>query len=361
MKDIKLPKEAVLTGLSALIFHGIVDHSNIKKTITMKRGTNPSSYSKEFVVLTESINTMMIGIDRTSSINVYLIERLYIQLDKFNLEDDIYILALERLEDRINIGILRELVFRLKGKIRGVSWGRVENFAFGSKDSKNKYMTKRKLLNGMMSEFVYTTYKIELNTITFIDTQKVIDKVSTDLEAGDVQKIGALKNAFEFLVSHKESFSLDFFKSLNRYVASSEISNAGSFRVSQVTISNTSYIPPIPTEESIAMFFKGIFEIQDPRDRAATCIAKSMKLQLFNDGNKRTAILAGNKILIDSETGLISIPNEYTYVFMKLIKEYYEHDYALGELLSFLKLCIFDTHEEKIRNIESLKNRYPKK
>ena len=361
MKYDNLPRNSVLTGLSALVFlnHIPTDDSTIT-TITMKRGTNVTAYKESYKITTQNNNTLSIGIDSNNLINVYRNERLYIELDKFNLTDEQYVTAMQSLEKVINIGILREMVIALKGNIRGVNWQRVDSFAFATQSSKEKYIQKKELLSKMLKDFVFTTTKIEIDAITFLDTERVMNNLPTNnLSPSEINKVIGLKQAYEFLIASFNSFDSNFAKDVNRYVAGNEIDTAGSFRYDQVTIGGTTYLPPILTEEAIQEFFVSIFVILDPRDRAAEYIASAMKLQLFNDGNKRTSFVVGNKILIDAEAGLISVPFQFTRKLLELTKNYYENDYAFGELKDFLLLCMFDSYEEKINNMKQMQLNWP--
>ena len=356
MKYENLPKRSIVTGASALAFNGVIPQvEDAKINISMKRGTNTSTYKKLYKIITQSENTLDVGVEQIANMRIYRIERLYIELDKFDLTNEQYTTAILWLEKNMNIGILRELFVLLKGKIRGIDWTRVEAFAFSSGSDKQKYITKKEMLQSMIKEFIFTTSKIEINTITYIDTEKVVNDLPTNnLTSSEVSKISGLKQAFEYLVSVPGKYNKNFMMDINRYVAGSEIINAGSFRISDVTIGGTTYQPAILSGTDIDSFILRINDITDPKVRAATYIAEAMKLQLFNDGNKRTSLVVGNKILIEAEAGLISIPREHTEYFLKLTKNFYENEYALPELINFLILCMFDSHEEKKENAKLL-------
>lgn len=61
-----------------------------------------------------------------------------------------------------------------------------------------------------------------------------------------------------------------------------------------------------------------------------------MKAQLFNDGNKRTAVIFANHYLISQGEGLLIIPEEKVPEFKRLLVSYYE-DRDNGEMMRFLK------------------------
>jgi prophage maintenance system killer protein len=77
-----------------------------------------------------------------------------------------------------------------------------------------------------------------------------------------------------------------------------------------------------------------------------------MKKQLFWDGNKRIAMLAANKIMIENGLGIISVPTEKTQEFNTLLSNYYSHDIATTLKTFMLKDCtdtIERMHAEKPR------------
>lgn len=65
----------------------------------------------------------------------------------------------------------------------------------------------------------------------------------------------------------------------------------------------------------------------DPRttitDKALTVMYHNMRQQIFWDGNKRTATLSANKIMIDGGAGLINIPLDKWDQWNELIANYY--------------------------------------
>ena len=59
-------------------------------------------------------------------------------------------------------------------------------------------------------------------------------------------------------------------------------------------------------------------------DRAIDSLLYIMRRQIFLDGNKRTAVLFANHILIANGKGLIVIPADKVDVYKKLLVSYYE-------------------------------------
>lgn len=59
-------------------------------------------------------------------------------------------------------------------------------------------------------------------------------------------------------------------------------------------MSGTKWKPELPSIEKLEELLKDINEIENNTIRAIWLMLKLMKMQLFNDGNKRTAMLVTN-------------------------------------------------------------------
>ncbi|KLU61576.1 hypothetical protein CEB3_c20080 [Peptococcaceae bacterium CEB3] len=67
-----------------------------------------------------------------------------------------------------------------------------------------------------------------------------------------------------------------------------------------------------------------IHEIEDPTDKAITLMLYLMRRQMFLDGNKRTAMLSGNQVMISSGCGILSVPIEQQREFTTMLVQFYE-------------------------------------
>jgi prophage maintenance system killer protein len=61
-----------------------------------------------------------------------------------------------------------------------------------------------------------------------------------------------------------------------------------------------------------------------------------MKTQIFNDGNKRAAVIFANHYLISKGGGLLVIPENHVPEFKRLLVAYYE-DRDDGDILAFMR------------------------
>ena len=162
------------------------------------------------------------------------------------------------------------------------------------------------------------------------------------MKADDVQKILNLKHAWE-LVLDKDVILAPSNYYLSSYIA--KIVNEGFYqdggriRGVPVTIGGSTYIPPIPIEFMVKEDIDSIVHSNKEKiDIAIELILYVMKKQVYNDGNKRTAVIFGNHYMIANALGLIIIPYDKVADFKQKLVLYYE-DKDLVSVKEFLKEC----------------------
>ena len=101
-------------------------------------------------------------------------------------------------------------------------------------------------------------------------------------------------------------------------------------------MAGTNWKPELPTIEKLDDLLQNNKKIECKTERIIILMCKLMKMQLFNDGNKRTAMLVANHELIKSGKGIISISEENKVEFGTKLIEYYEKDEKLTELVMFI-------------------------
>ncbi|MCL2228672.1 MAG: Fic family protein [Firmicutes bacterium] len=176
---------------------------------------------------------------------------------------------------------------------------------------------------------VYKLAVLEGIAATYADTETILEggKIN-NMTPKDVQKIVNLKHAWEFIlnkyiITSKLDFSLVC--EVNRLIEEGFYYNAGKIRGVPVSISGTTYKPPLPIESVVKEEISEILNknIQS-EDKAVLLMLFLMKRQIFIDGNKRTAVISANHLFISQGLGLISIPSDKTDEYKKLLISYYE-------------------------------------
>ena len=156
-----------------------------------------------------------------------------------------------------------------------------------------------------------------------------------------MQKILNLKHAWEFILD-KDVIQCDsnyhILCHIAKLVNEGFYSEGGRIRGVPVTIGGTSYIPPLPIETVVMESIDAI--ISSPAehiDKAISLCLYTMKTQIFNDGNKRAAVIFANHYLISKGEGFIAIPENDVPEFKRLLVLYYE-DKDKGEISDFIKV-----------------------
>lgn len=177
---------------------------------------------------------------------------------------------------------------------------------------------------------IYKQAMLEGVATTYSDTETLINggKVS-GMSVDDISKVINLKHAWEFILNkgvlqYPSNYSL--LCQINSIIEDGFSVTAGRLRSVPVTIGGSAYIPPLPLESQTKEQLNELLAIEDPVEKAIKCLLFIMKKQLFLDGNKRTAVVFANHVLIRSGKGLIVIPAEQVDEYKKLLVKYYEED-----------------------------------
>ena len=181
-----------------------------------------------------------------------------------------------------------------------------------------------------MKSIIYDQAVLEGVSTTFPDTELIIENGKVNnVSAEDVQKILNLKHAWEFVLDKDVVQSPTNYyvcQYIARLVNEGFYHEGGRIRGVPVKIGGSSYIPPLPVE----------FEVKEEIDRIVNSEASAidiaielalyvMKTQIFNDGNKRTAIIFANHYLVAHGAGLMVVPENIVPEFKQLLVKYYEN------------------------------------
>ena len=192
-----------------------------------------------------------------------------------------------------------------------------------------------------MKASIYDQAVLEGVATTFPQTEDIIEngKVS-GMTASDVQKVLNLKHAWEFIMDKDViACPTDYYVlyHIARLVNEGFYLDGGRIRGVPVTIGGTTYIPPLPIEQIVREELDGILRGSgDETETAIRLCLYCMKAQIFNDGNKRAAVIVANHYMIAHGQGLLVIPESVVPEFKRLLVAYYE-DRDNGEITAFLR------------------------
>ena len=196
-----------------------------------------------------------------------------------------------------------------------------------------------------MKKIIYDQAVLEGVGTTFPDTEAIIDNgIAKNVKVEDVQKIINLKHAWQFILD-KDVIQAPSDYYLASYIARLvnegllAVPDGGRIRGVPVTIGGSSYIPPIPFEDKVKQDIRDLLESKlDDIDKAIELCLYVMKTQIYNDGNKRTAVIYANHYLISKGQGLLVIDYSKVDEFKKNLVNYYE-DKDLVSIKLFLRNC----------------------
>ena len=192
-----------------------------------------------------------------------------------------------------------------------------------------------------MKANIYDQAVLEGVATSFPQTEDIIENGRVSgVSANDVQKILNLKHAWEFVMDQDVIATKTDYHILchiAKLVNEGFYNEGGRIRGVPVSIGGTSYAPPIPSEPDVKERIAAIVEAGgEPVEVAVRLCLYCMKTQVFNDGNKRAAVIFANHYLIGQAAGLLVIPEKDVPEFKRLLVAYYEGR-DIGDLVSFMK------------------------
>lgn len=185
----------------------------------------------------------------------------------------------------------------------------------------NIFLAKKTLVNS-----IYNSARLEGCNITFPDTQTILDGVSVaGLKMQDVEVVLNLRDAWKFvLASIEKPLDIDYMCKINSYVSRNESLDWGVLRYGEVGITGTDYKPPVPEKDKVIQALNKLLnENSSITEKTISLFLWSCRSQLFWDGNKRTSLIAANKLMISEGKGILMIDEKHLLQFNKLLTEYY--------------------------------------
>lgn len=204
---------------------------------------------------------------------------------------------------------------------------------FNMTQEQNIFLAKRNIVDSL-----WKSANLEGIAITFPETQKIYDGGNiAHLRVDEIVTINNLKHAWQFLLSTVESETdYRYIASMHSLVGSNLIETPGKLRIYEVSMSGTKWKPELPSLEKLENLLKEIEKIECETEKSIILMCKLMKMQLFNDGNKRTAMLIANHELIKTGRGIVSISEENKVAFGEKLIAYYEQEEKIANLVDFI-------------------------
>ena len=199
-------------------------------------------------------------------------------------------------------------------------------------------------------EFIYDTTTLEGNTYTYAETETLLSGITVSGHSlKEENEILNQREAWEFTLN--KSFlkpeikvSESLIKDIHFLVGKDTVVKPGQYRDGRVKIGGMNYIPPKTKEEienQIKNFLADFDNLEEEIYLKAIIIHFVVALiQPFYDGNKRTARLLMNLLLLQNNYPLFSVPAKIRKEYVEaMIKGYESLDISgLVELLEGLMI-----------------------
>ena len=186
----------------------------------------------------------------------------------------------------------------------------------------NIFVAKRNIV-----DYIWKSAKLEGLGVTYPDTEAIFNGLGVEnVPVTEIIAINNLKHAWQFVLDNLD-YPVDYpyICKINQIVGGDNlIYGAGYIRNIPVTMGGTSWTPDMPIESQIKEELADILAIESQTSKAITLMLYLMRKQMFVDGNKRTAMLAANQIMISFGCGILSIPLEKQRSFRELLIPFYE-------------------------------------
>jgi len=210
------------------------------------------------------------------------------------------------------------------------------------KEYNNQYLEKIKKINKVFFgkeierlaiELSWKSSRIEGNTYSLIDTEVLIKE---RIEAKGHKKEEAImilnhKNAIDYIFNNKKEFKkLSLFQIENIHkILIRGLGGKEGIRTDLVRITGTRYVPikgKVKIVGALHFVLDKISSLKDPFSKALAIILMISYIQPFDDGNKRTARILGNAVLLANNACPLSYRSMNESDYKKAIILFYEQN-----------------------------------
>ena len=161
----------------------------------------------------------------------------------------------------------------------------------------NLFLAKRNIVDS-----IWKSANLEGICVTYPETQSILEGGMVEgMSMQEIVTINNLKHAWYFILENEEiPTDFNMLREIHKVIGSNLIMNCGNLRNTPVSIGGTDWKPPFPIESQIKEELEDLKKIQNLTEQAISIMLWAMRRQIFLDGNKRTAMLFANKIMIEN-------------------------------------------------------------
>ena len=146
-------------------------------------------------------------------------------------------------------------------------------------DTTTDRRTAVELAKRLLVDLIWRTAKIEVDGVTFPDTQEIFDgRAPEGMSVDDIVTVNNIKRAWGFLLGNID-YPVDwqYIREYNRIIGEGRVRDAGRLREYGVRIGGTGWVPEIPTVESPQERVRGILEESEGEDTAMLLFGKGRR------------------------------------------------------------------------------------
>lgn len=190
-------------------------------------------------------------------------------------------------------------------------------------ERESKFLLKKSVIG-----LIHSASRLEKVNTTFPQTKTIVEGMSVSgISMDDVQVILNLKNAYQYILNlpYDNAFNLITACKINSFISYNESLEWGVLRTGNVGIHGVDYTPTIPIESEVISTINKIMGSEGSLTyKALKYMYYAMRTQLFWDGNKRTAIVSANAIMMLNGLGIVNISEQQLEYWNQLLSEFYE-------------------------------------
>ena len=216
------------------------------------------------------------------------------------------------------------------------------NLGYEEVNLTNKVLKNIDLAKSRFTNLIYNQGVLEGVAATYAQTETILENGKVNgVATSDILKIVNLKSAWDFILDNdvirsKQDFNL--YSTIARLVNDKLLYFPDQVRTTKSKISGCKvYEPPIPSVADVKDNFNKILKSKKTSiDIAIELCLYCVKAQIFNDGNKRCAIIFANHYLISKGEGLLIVDSDNVDKFRGMLIDYYDSN-KKTEISKFLK------------------------
>ncbi|CAK1236900.1 Fic family protein [Fructobacillus fructosus] len=209
--------------------------------------------------------------------------------------------------------------------------------------------TEQLLFHKATPTILHDGAQFEGMALTILQTEKIVNNQEVShVKPADIIAIHQMHLGAHYVSDHYQHFNFQNLKELHEITGHGDAPNPGQLRTGKggVNTNRGVFYPPEVNPGVAGETFNKLLTTTelDAESKAAKIFCFLSRSQLFNDTNKRTALLAANIPLLQQGAGVFYIPEIAMDTFLHMLGDYYysDDDRLIVEVLKKIAISDFD-------------------